>query len=83
MIKAPGRRERLHPSVQHPERLLWGYHSSVAAQDEYGETWEKCKIMSAMPSQRNYMVGVGLCGKFVPGPLSPPCSPGEAVGGKQ
>lgn len=55
----------------------------MAAQDEYGETWEKCKIMSAMPSQRNYMVGVGLCGKFVPGPLSPPCSPGEAVGGKQ
>lgn len=70
--------------MQHPdERLLWGDHSSVATQDEYDETWEKCKTMSPMPSQQNYMDGVGLCGKFVPGLLPPPCSSGEAVGGRQ
>lgn len=73
MIKALGERERLHPSVQHPdERFLWGHHSSVAAQDEYDETWEKCKTKSPMPPQQNYMDGVGLCRKFVPGLLPPP-----------
>lgn len=84
MIKALGKRERLHPSVQHPdELLLGGHHSSVATQDEYDETWEKCKTMSPVSSQQNYMDEAGLCRKFVPGPLPPPCSAGEAVGGRQ
>lgn len=69
--------------MQHPdEGILWEHHGSVAARDEYDETWEKRKTMSPVPSQ-NCMDGVGLCRRFVPGPLPPPCSTGEAVGGRQ
>ena len=56
-----GERERLHPCVQHPVELLpWGHHSSVATQDEYGETWEKCKTTSPVPLQENRADGAGL-----------------------
>lgn len=67
MIKAAGEErdrggDRLHPLVRHPVELLpWGHHSSAAAQDEYGETWEKRKTMLPVPLQQNCVDGTGWC----------------------